>query len=681
MIKSESKKVLFLSISGILIGIFIFVANYLINQYIKLNRNIFYQLNTIQKEEYKLHYHILQSSLYMYYNNDYIVNDIKTIQKEITLLKNSKFFKSHFKSAYKKLIDYEKMFNKKVELIYEFQKYNAPLKNSIIFLASILKKMPKEINNREYLKSVVDIISSIFLARQTIDLSFLKDISIELDKIRKIYLTPKEEELNEVFLNNLYVFFKDFPKYKMYLQKILQLDTSEKLNEVFKEYDLKTRADIKIFNFLSYLMTFFIAALIIYLIYSLFQLEKQIKEITYLLYHDNLTKLYNRNKFNEDVEKIKKPALILFNIDKFKHINDIYGTNVGDDLLKSLANNLLTFMRQKDKNALVYRLGADDFGVLLNNYSDIELKKLASDFIEFMESININLEKNIIYNISLSAGISKEKPLLETADVALKKVKTDFKHKIQFFVKNLHEQIKENIKKTNELKYAIENDKIIPYFQGIFDKDKNLIKYEVLARIETPNGEIKSIYPYLKIAMENRQYYYITLAILRKIKQVLTHHKNLKLNLNFSVHDITHKETKEYILREFLNESVRDRLTFEILESEIKNYEIIKKFIDSVKVYGVDIAIDDFGSGYSNFSRILSLDVDYLKIDGSLIKNIDKDKNSRLIVETIVDFAKKSGRKTVAEFVSSEKIFNVCKEIGIDYFQGFYLDEPTPKFN
>jgi diguanylate cyclase (GGDEF)-like protein len=676
-----SKKIIILSISGIIIGLFIFIANYLINQYIKLNRDIFYDLNTLQKEEYKLHYHLLQSSLYMYYNNDYIANDIKIIEKKIKELKESRFFRSHFKRAYNDLLIYEKLFNKKVDLIFEYQKYNLPLKNSIIYLADILKKLPYEIKNREYLKSAINIISSIFLARQTIDLSFLKDISFELDKIRKIYLTPQEEKINEIFLNNLYVFFKDFPKYKMLLNKIISLNTSAVLNGVFLDYDIKTKEDIKIFNFLSYFMALFIVGLIIYLIYSLFKLESKIKEITYLLYHDTLTKLYNRNKFNVDVGKFKKPALILFNIDKFKHINDIFGTSVGDDLLKSLANNLLTFMRQKDKNALVYRLGADDFGVLLENYSDKELKKIAKEFIEFMEGINIKLDKNVIYNLSLSAGISKQKPLLETADVALKKVKTDFRHKIQIFVKDLNEQIKENIKKTNELKYAIENDKIIPYFQGIYDKDKNLIKYEVLARIETPNGEIKSIFPYLKIAMENRQYNYITLAILKKLKNVLKHHSDIKLSINLSIHDITHKDTKEYILKEFLNENVRGRITFEVLESEIKNYEIIKKFIDSVKFYDVDIAIDDFGSGYSNFSRILSLDVDYLKIDGSLIKNIYKDKNSKLIVETIVNFAKKTRRKTIAEFVSSKEIFDICKNIGVDYFQGFYLDEPTPKFN
>jgi EAL domain-containing protein (putative c-di-GMP-specific phosphodiesterase class I) len=123
-----------------------------------------------------------------------------------------------------------------------------------------------------------------------------------------------------------------------------------------------------------------------------------------------------------------------------------------------------------------------------------------------------------------------------------------------------------------------------------------------------------------------------------------------------------------------------DRVTFEMLESEaIIDYDSIERFITKVKRKGAKIAIDDFGSGYSNFAHILNLDVDYIKIDGSLIKNIDKDKNSFKIVKLLVQFAKESNIKTVAEFIENEKILNIVKDLGVDYGQGYYLGKPSPE--
>ncbi|MFA7609853.1 MAG: EAL domain-containing protein [Sulfurimonas sp.] len=122
---------------------------------------------------------------------------------------------------------------------------------------------------------------------------------------------------------------------------------------------------------------------------------------------------------------------------------------------------------------------------------------------------------------------------------------------------------------------------------------------------------------------------------------------------------------------------IGSKIVFEIVESEyIEKFEDVMRFIAKVKKYNCKIAIDDFGTGYSNFEYLIKLKADYLKIDGSLIKNIDKDKNAYIVVSTIVDFAKKLGMKTVAEFVESEEIFNIVKNLGIDYSQGYYFCEP-----
>ncbi len=133
-------------------------------------------------------------------------------------------------------------------------------------------------------------------------------------------------------------------------------------------------------------------------------------------------------------------------------------------------------------------------------------------------------------------------------------------------------------------------------------------------------------------------------------------------------------------LEKVKNSEASKRVTFEILESEaIEDFKKIEKFISEIKRYGAKIAIDDFGSGYSNFSYLIRIHVDYIKIDGSLIHNIDVDKSALLVVETIVSFAKKLGIKTVAEFVHSSVIMDKVKELEIDYSQGFYIDEPSIK--
>jgi len=141
--------------------------------------------------------------------------------------------------------------------------------------------------------------------------------------------------------------------------------------------------------------------------------------------------------------------------------------------------------------------------------------------------------------------------------------------------------------------------------------------------------------------------------------------------------DIVDSDMYDFILYKLKSSSASTRVIFEIVESEaIQDFTKIERFIKEIKRHGAKIAIDDFGDGYSNFSYLIKMNVDFLKIDGSLINNIDTDKNSYLVVQTIADFAKKLGIKTVAEFVHSSSIMDKVKEIGVDYSQGYYIDKP-----
>ncbi|WP_294895399.1 EAL domain-containing protein, partial [Sulfuricurvum sp. RIFOXYD12_FULL_44_77] len=150
-------------------------------------------------------------------------------------------------------------------------------------------------------------------------------------------------------------------------------------------------------------------------------------------------------------------------------------------------------------------------------------------------------------------------------------------------------------------------------------------------------------------------------------------------SMNLSVDDIFDKPTKEFLIQKLRDSAHADRIIIELLESEgIENYPEVSAFIAEVKTFGCRIAIDDFGTGYSNFAHIIKLDVDFLKIDGSLIRNIDTDTNAQTILTAITEFSKHLGLKTVAEFVHSEAVYTKCKEMGVDYLQGYYLGEPKP---
>ena len=153
--------------------------------------------------------------------------------------------------------------------------------------------------------------------------------------------------------------------------------------------------------------------------------------------------------------------------------------------------------------------------------------------------------------------------------------------------------------------------------------------------------------------------------------------RNEEFSINLSDSDIRNPHIVNEIIHTITKTKTASRIVFEILESEgIENYEEVVEFITTVKALGAKIAIDDFGTGYSNFENILKLNVDYIKIDGSLIQGITDNPRHHIVVETIVNFAHKIGAKTIAEFVSSEAIYTVVKELGIDYSQGYYTGKP-----
>lgn len=236
-----------------------------------------------------------------------------------------------------------------------------------------------------------------------------------------------------------------------------------------------------------------------------------------------------------------------------------------------------------------------------------------------------------------------------------------------------------NIETIHTIKTAIDTGNILSYFQPIVhNATQSIDKYESLVRLVNEDGQLLTPYFFLEVAKKGRYYSKITKIVLDNSFKALSKIPNVSISINLSLHDIEREEIAKHIvhlLELYPNEA--HRIVFELLESEdIRDISKIKHFIQNVKAKGVKIAIDDFGTGYSNFERMLSYEPDILKIDGSLIKSIATNEVNRHIVETIVMFAQKQQLSTIAEFVETEEIYQMVRDLGVDYSQGYYFGKP-----
>jgi len=400
------------------------------------------------------------------------------------------------------------------------------------------------------------------------------------------------------------------------------------------------------------------------------------------LYTDSLTKLPNRKALIENIHDQKHLGILLINIDNFKEINDLYGHGIGDKLLQAVGESIQKIA--VTYTLFLYKMPSDEYALLLND--NLNTKTFDQMCHAILHSLNETYYEidgiTILATVSIGADFCLESrcDLIGRADMALKTAK---KQSLSFLKYNESLLIKEeylnNILWSKKLKDAIDDQRFVLYYQGIHDTTtQDIYEYEALIRLIDTDGSIIPPNTFLEIAKKSRLYPHITKFVIRTIFEQLrtTPHR---YSINLSIADILNSEMKT-MLYSFLRESdVGNRLIFEILESEgIENHTEVTNFITHVKAFGCRIAIDDFGTGYSNFAHILRLNVDFIKIDASLIKNLDVDLSAQDIVRTIVEFAHRLNIKTVAEFVHSQDVYDECQDLGIDYVQGYHLSKPKP---
>ena len=408
-------------------------------------------------------------------------------------------------------------------------------------------------------------------------------------------------------------------------------------------------------------------------------LEKT-KELKIQYYTDSLTGLQNRNKLTKDLCNSKYSKLALIDINYFKGINDFYGNNVGDSVLAELGKIIKIYCDEVSLQC--FRLNSDVFAVTL------EREKFNLDFIEKIEIIHKIIGEQCFYYrefkifLGSTVGVAtNEERLLEKAEMALNYAKRN-KKSIQIYNENsdLSKDIEENLTWIKKIKDAINEDRIVPFFQPIVNNHSGHVeKYEALIRMVDENGQTIAPFYFLDKAIKSNLYSQLTRIMLEKTFHAFKN-SHYEFSINLLLEDIDNEDTRNLIFEKLKESKNPNKVVFEIVESEgIEKFDEVSKFIDKVKEMGAKVAIDDFGTGYSNFSYLMKLNVDYIKIDGSIIKDVQKDKSAEVVAKTIVTFAKELGIRTIAEFVSEEEIYNKVKSIDIDFSQGYYFSEPKAK--
>lgn len=423
-----------------------------------------------------------------------------------------------------------------------------------------------------------------------------------------------------------------------------------------------------------------------YLVYRIALLMQELQAS----YTDQLTGLPNRARLLMDLEQHHDSTLILINIDRFRELNSIFGNDCGDAVLQSLAGNIAEFCQGYNHadSARLYRLSGDEFVLLGFAWTKEFLIGFLRQLSDFLQEQQLKWQDQ---DISLTATIgaaeqhntatdSESSPdiLISHATAALRIAREKSRnysiYNNEQDVKRVYEQ---NLFWARQLKQALQQDRIVPWFQPIFDNQSGRItKYECLIRMIEPDGKVISPGLFLAIASKLRLDSLLTRVMVEKSFQKFAD-LDYEFSINLSYHDLLDRELTQFIFEKLKTYQVGERLIFEILECDgIDNYNEVRLFIDKAKGFGCKIAIDDFGTGYSNFEHLLRLNVDLIKIDGSLIRNLNDDQSAIIVTRGVVQFARSLGIKTVAEFVHCEAVQKQVQALGIDFSQGAYFSMP-----
>lgn len=418
------------------------------------------------------------------------------------------------------------------------------------------------------------------------------------------------------------------------------------------------------------------------------QAEAQLK---YLATHDYLTGIPNRYSFEESlkntVAKAKRGmhgALLFIDIDNFKLVNDTKGHSAGDHFLIDVARIIKENIRKSDTLA---RLGGDEFGVLLEGATVDEARLVAEKLRKIIEENEFCFTNYGCFNLSICIGIVmidgtlNSQKLLTLADTALYTAKEKGRNRIVLLDPN--EETTSKFAAINQLvarvNRAVKEDKFVLHFQPVVGVDNGETLYhEALLRLQGEEGELISPGTFIPAAERFGLMPQIDRWVVGASLDIMRQHPDLRLFVNISGLSLSEESLLGYI-EEMITQCGMEpsRLGFEITETAaVKDMSLARRWIERLKKIGCRFALDDFGIGFSSFSYLQMLPVDYIKIDGSFIYNLDKDPSHRALVKAMNTVAHTLGKKTIAEYVENGEVLKALQKLKVDCAQGYFLGSP-----
>ena len=411
------------------------------------------------------------------------------------------------------------------------------------------------------------------------------------------------------------------------------------------------------------------------------QLSMQRDKMKQAMFYQAVLGLDNQARYIYDRDSRHLDKLAVFSLKNERMIRLFLGQEAFWSELKTIYERLKETMAEKEQSFMdrLHFYSYGDNGLLIAAEEALEKDE---DFVECIRTAFDFLNGTVCRDFRLSyecAVVMHEEDALQKADTALQ---YGAKSKNSFVIYNqVQEEVagmKEEMRMLQVVREALVQDGIAPYFQGIYDNRKGRIEmYEALIRIRDAQGNIYYPNQFLSIAKEYDLYESLSVIMVRKVMDMFLH-KNVKVTINLNVQDIYDEDMIEMIFHYLKEADYPENFVFELVESEeVQDYQYIEQFAESIHEHGAKIAIDDFGSGFSNLLHIIKINADILKIDGEIIKVVCQDENCREFVTMINEWCKNTGKEVIGEFVENEKIQQIMEKIGIAHSQGYYFAKPV----
>jgi len=417
-------------------------------------------------------------------------------------------------------------------------------------------------------------------------------------------------------------------------------------------------------------------------------------ELEYQTIHDGLTGLYNRHYFELDLKLFAATAarnngphsLLYIDLDHFKVINDTLGHHQGDVALKNMAELIATRLRDTD---VFSRVGGDEFALILPNTNQEIALYLANDICMLLDNYPCQLGEQI-FKINCSIGISEingsekaSEEYMKQADIALYAAKKQGRNIAHIYEKNdsLSKELQASFEWTKRVHQAVATDNLVLHFQPVVNiLTRDVCYYEALVRLQLdgriipPDDFIPSLEREGNMSLLDRQ------VISRALRYLADNPKLVKIAINLSAQGFGDERLLPFIKEHLLLNKIQpNQIIFELTESaSLNNMNKTRQIVAKIGELGCAFSIDDFGTGFSTFNYLKQLPAQSVKIDGSFVVDLATNPVDKALVKAIYEVATALNKKTVAEFVENEMTFNILKNIGITYAQGYHFGRPLP---